>query len=223
MEDQDRPVLTIGVVAEIVGVSVQTLRLWENKGLIKPTRKGKDRYYSESDLSKLKHIKYLLHEKKLNTYGVKELLKSDDFSFEDSRKDIHHSHSTDQNVTRAGHTILIIDDDSDQINIVKTILESNDFNVITATSGKEGLAKLEIKMPDLVILDIMIPDFDGIEIFKTIKNNPTTKNTPVIFISSIPENIRHKLGIDNLNYDAFLEKPSRPSEILANIKNLLEK
>ena len=67
MEDSSRPVFTIGVVADIIGVSVQTLRLWDQKGLIMPSRKGKDRYYSSDDLKRLKYIKYLLNEKKLNT------------------------------------------------------------------------------------------------------------------------------------------------------------
>ncbi|HDL63862.1 MAG TPA: MerR family transcriptional regulator [Proteobacteria bacterium] len=73
-EDHNRPIFTIGIVADMLGVTQATLRIWEKKGLIKPQRLGKNRFYSYRDLDRLKEIKHLLQEKKLNIAGVKNIL-----------------------------------------------------------------------------------------------------------------------------------------------------
>ncbi len=65
---------TIGIVAELVGVTPTTLRIWEKKGLIKPKRRGNNRYYSCRDLERLKEIRHLLQRKRMNIAGVKNLL-----------------------------------------------------------------------------------------------------------------------------------------------------
>ncbi|MFH1037398.1 MAG: MerR family transcriptional regulator [PVC group bacterium] len=69
-----RPLFTIGIVADTIGVTQTTLRIWEKKGLIKPQRRGKNRYYSYRDLERLKEIRHLLQVKKMNIAGVKYLL-----------------------------------------------------------------------------------------------------------------------------------------------------
>lgn len=74
VSDYYKATYPIGVVAEIIGVCARTLRLWEKKGLILPQRRGKNRYYSQADLDRLKYIKHLLEEENLNTYGVKKIL-----------------------------------------------------------------------------------------------------------------------------------------------------
>lgn len=224
MEDSKRPMLTIGVVADILGVSVQTLRLWENKGLINPARKGKDRYYSEDDLNLLKRIKYLLHEKKLNTYGVKELLskpggldKEGEAPFSTDAADAQTAQAPDAGLK----TVLIIDDDPGYTSIVKTVLEKEGFRVMTAVTGRDGLARAETDSPDLVILDIMIPDLDGMEVCRALKGNSATSSIPVIISSSMPDNFKIKLNVNELPADAFLMKPPRPSEMLAEVKRLV--
>jgi CheY-like chemotaxis protein len=224
MDESRRPILSIGVVAEILSVSVQTLRLWETKGLISPSRKGKDRYYSEEDLNRLKYIKHLLHEKKLNTYGVREVLLKEGWALNDPIEDKTEQDDSELDAhaeAGLGKTILVVDDDPDHSSILKTVLERNGFHVVTAISGREGLAKIETASPDLVILDIMIPDVDGIEICKGIKGNPVTSALPVFIMTSMPENIRTKFGISELPGDAFAQKPIQPSEVIREIKRLL--
>ena len=225
MSESQRPILTIGVVAEIIGVSVQTLRLWEVKGLVMPARKGKDRYYSEEDLSRLKHVKYLLHEKKLNTYGVREVLIKEGYSVGETSEEkldaLWEEEGKPPEPSGEGKTILIIDDDPDHLNILRTIVERNGYKAVTAATGRDGLAKIETQTPDLLILDIMIPDMDGLEICRKVKKNKVTASVPVIMVSSMPENIREKFGIGELPGDAFVQKPVRPSEILKEIENLI--
>ncbi|MFH1594611.1 MAG: MerR family transcriptional regulator [Candidatus Omnitrophota bacterium] len=70
------PVYTIGIAAKLLKVCSATLRIWEKKGLIKPTRLGKNRFYSQYDIEQLEYIKMLLQEKRLNIEGVREILKS---------------------------------------------------------------------------------------------------------------------------------------------------
>ncbi len=225
MDESQRPILTIGVVAEILGVSVQTLRLWETKGLVTPARKGKDRYYSEEDLTRLKYIKHLLHEKKLNTYGVREVLLKEGYSLGEAKDDKPEAEWDEgeraDEAAGDGKTVLVIDDDPDHLNIMKTILERNGYHAMTAANGRDGMAKIETHTPDLLILDIMIPDMDGLEICRRVKKSKQTASVPVIMVSSMPENIREKFGIGELPGDAFVQKPVRPSEILKEIKRLL--
>jgi len=70
------PVYTIGIAAKLLKVCLETLRIWERKGLIKPSRLGKNRFYSEWDIDRLKYIKKLLQEEKVNIKGVKNILKA---------------------------------------------------------------------------------------------------------------------------------------------------
>lgn len=239
MEDSSMPVFTIGVIADIIDVSVQTLRLWENKGLIKPSRKGKDRYYSQDDLKKLKYIKYLLSEKKLNTYGVKELLEKEGWQHFDDGSDAaaREPSAADKPADKFEANgrkpaapslhdrkrILIIDDDFDHVSVVKTILESENYEVLTALSGRDGLEKAKKERPDLVLLDIMIPDLDGIEICKNLKGSPEYKSIPICIVSTIPENMRGKFGLNGheLPADAFHNKPIRPGQLLETVRKIV--
>lgn len=70
----NRPLFTIGIVADIIGVTQTTLRIWEKKGLIIPQRLGKNRYYSYCDLDRLKEIRHFLQVKKMNIAGVRNVL-----------------------------------------------------------------------------------------------------------------------------------------------------
>ncbi len=73
-ENYNQPLFTIGIVADMIGVTQTTLRIWEKKELIKPGRLGKNRYYSYCDLDRLKQIHHLLQEKRMNIVGVKNVL-----------------------------------------------------------------------------------------------------------------------------------------------------
>jgi len=75
-EDEMMPVYTIGIAAEFLAVCPATLRIWEKKGIVKPARIGKNRFYSKYDIDRLECIKYLLHEMRINIAGVKEILGS---------------------------------------------------------------------------------------------------------------------------------------------------
>ncbi len=75
-EQETLPVYTIGIAAKLLGVCPATLRLWETKGIIKPSRIGKNRFYSKRDIDRLEYVKCLLQKRKINVAGVKEILDS---------------------------------------------------------------------------------------------------------------------------------------------------
>lgn len=114
-------------------------------------------------------------------------------------------------------TIMVIDDSIVIRKMIEIALEEEDFNIITAMSGKEGLETIEKESPNLVILDMMLPDMNGIDVLKTIK---TEKNLPVIMLSGkdSPQLIESakEIGVDD-----FLPKPFRDEELVEKVKTLI--
>jgi DNA-binding response OmpR family regulator len=81
--------------------------------------------------------------------------------------------------------ILIIEDDKFLARMLGRMLESHNYDIIMAGTGKEGLLKAASQLPDLVLLDIMLPDIDGFDVLETIKNEAATQKTPVIILSNL--------------------------------------
>jgi CheY-like chemotaxis protein len=117
-----------------------------------------------------------------------------------------------------GKTIMVIDDSIVIRKMVEIALEEDDFRIVTATSGKEGMTVLDAESPDLVILDMMLPDMNGIDVLKTIK---ASKGIPVIMLSGkdSPQLIETAKGV---GADDFLPKPFRDEELVEKVKNLLK-
>ncbi len=115
-------------------------------------------------------------------------------------------------------TVMIIDDSIVIRKMIEIALEDEDYNIVTAISGKEGLETIEKEKPNLVILDMMLPDMNGIEVLKTIK---TEKKLPVIMLSGkdSPQLIEtaKEVGVDD-----FLPKPFRDEELVEKVKTLIE-
>lgn len=84
-----------------------------------------------------------------------------------------------------GKKILIVDDDSVNLKILMKIFDGNEYSIIQASGGSEAVKLAKNTHPDLIILDIMMPDMDGGEVASTLKNAPSTKNIPIIFLSSL--------------------------------------
>jgi len=115
-------------------------------------------------------------------------------------------------------TIMVIDDSIVIRKMIEIALEEEDFNIVTAISGKEGLETIEKENPNLVILDMMLPDMNGIDVLKTIKSE---RNLPVIMLSGkdSPQLIEtaKEIGVDD-----FLPKPFRDEELVEKVKTLVE-
>lgn len=127
------------------------------------------------------------------------------------------------------YKILIVDDDPDIQNALTTILEVNDFEVITADDGIEGLAKLREVKPDLMILDLLMPKMDGFAVCKELKDPRWSKygDIPILILSSVREETsrrRYELetGME-LGVNDYVEKPIVPAILLERVQKLLIK
>ncbi|MDJ0682496.1 MAG: response regulator [Xenococcaceae cyanobacterium MO_167.B52] len=118
--------------------------------------------------------------------------------------------------------ILIIDDEEDVKAIAQMGLEmAASWEVITASSGQEGLEIAETKQPDVILLDLMMPDWDGKETLKQLKNNPNTATIPVIFMTAKTESAIAS-EIENLEIIGMITKPFRPLQLPEKIDQILQ-
>ena len=122
--------------------------------------------------------------------------------------------------------ILIVDDDPDVIFAMTAFLESEGFEVVSAKSGLEGIQRVQLDKPDLVLLDLMMEKYDtGFNVAKTIKGDPATRDIPIIMVSAVREVTG--FGFDQrrdghwMKTAAFMEKPYQPEIVLQKIRELL--
>ncbi|MDI6605186.1 MAG: response regulator transcription factor [Thermoanaerobacteraceae bacterium] len=119
-------------------------------------------------------------------------------------------------------TILVIEDESHILELLKYNLEAAGYNVELADNGKEGLEKCFECLPDLVLLDLMLPDMDGFDICKTIKRDEQCKNIPIIMLTAKSEEFDKVLGLE-LGAEDYITKPFSIRELLARIKVVLRR
>ena len=116
--------------------------------------------------------------------------------------------------------ILVVDDTPKNVTMLADILTFKGYGVVTAYGGKDALAKLESERPDLVLLDVMMPDLNGYEVCRAIRANPATEMLPVIMVTALDPASERVKGIE-AGADDFLSKPISQPELLARVKSLL--
>ena len=125
-----------------------------------------------------------------------------------------------------GKKILIVDDDYEQIDFASTVLEENGYISIGATNGIEGMEKVKSEKPDLIVLDILMPEKSGITMFRELRTNEKTKNIPVIVVTGISkgEQFQERIMGQASNIPApegYIQKPMKPRAILKLVNGLL--
>ncbi|MDP2912016.1 MAG: response regulator [Candidatus Omnitrophota bacterium] len=117
--------------------------------------------------------------------------------------------------------ILIIDDEEDIQKLLKIRLEQDSFAVVTAGDGASGAKIAEQEMPDLILMDIMMPNVDGYSCLKEIRNNQKTKNIPVIMLSGKEEEkVRDLFAFQKIS--GYVEKPFELDNLVAKVKEVLK-
>ena len=120
----------------------------------------------------------------------------------------------------SGKKVLLIDDERDLVDLVKMRLEANQYDVLTAFDGVEGVAMAQTNQPNLILLDVMMPKMDGMEALRQLKHNEKTRPIPVIMLtakSDTPSIFRaQELGAKD-----YFTKPFEADELLAFIKRYL--
>ena len=116
--------------------------------------------------------------------------------------------------------ILIVDDEVSILVPLKFLLEKNNYSIAVAQSGKDALDRIRAEKPDLILLDIMLPDLDGYEIFQLIRENRAWDDIKVIYLTAKNRDLDIAKGL-NLGVDAYITKPFSNAELLAQINQLL--
>ncbi|OGV37655.1 MAG: hypothetical protein A2020_14885 [Lentisphaerae bacterium GWF2_45_14] len=125
-----------------------------------------------------------------------------------------------ETVQKKGCRILVVDDNPENIRLTGTILRDNGFLVSIASDGNQALKIMQRNLPDLILLDIIMPEMDGFETCKRLKDNPVTKDIPIIFMSALIETVDKVKGFNAGGVD-YLTKPADPEEMLARINTHL--
>lgn len=117
--------------------------------------------------------------------------------------------------------VVYIEDDPEMIDLVVMILSRRGFAVKGAHGGRNGLDLVIKELPDLVLLDLMMPGMDGWEVYQQLKANETTRNIPIIIITAKAQAIDRVLGLHIAKVDDYIAKPFRPQELLDSIDRVL--
>ena len=118
--------------------------------------------------------------------------------------------------------ILIIEDERDILQLVKLYLEKEGFRTVTATSGAEGLDSAKQSKPDLIVLDLMLPEIDGLEVCKRLRSAPETAMLPIIMLTAKAEESDQVIGLE-LGADDYVTKPFSPKALVARVKALFRR
>lgn len=116
--------------------------------------------------------------------------------------------------------ILIIDDDLDTLRLVGLMLQRQGYQISAATNGQQGLEKAFEEDPDLILLDVMMPDMDGYEVTRRLRQNPSTLQTPILMFTAKTQLDDKVIGFE-VGANDYLTKPAHPSELQARVKTLL--
>lgn len=119
--------------------------------------------------------------------------------------------------------ILCIEDEPEMINLVRLILERQGYEVLGAVGGTEGLRILKSDQPDLILLDLMMPDIEGWEVYRQIKSDPGLAAIPVIVVTAKAQSIDKVLGLHIAKVEDYITKPFGSQELTESVRKVLEK
>ncbi|EGW38324.1 response regulator transcription factor [Desulfosporosinus sp. OT] len=119
-------------------------------------------------------------------------------------------------------TILVVDDEEPILELLRFNLEKEGYQVSVAKDGKEALESIEKELPNLLVLDVMLPGMDGLEVCRILRLNPKFQQIPIIMLTAKGEEIDTVLGLE-LGADDYMTKPFSPRELLARIKARLRR
>ena len=117
--------------------------------------------------------------------------------------------------------VLCIEDHPEMIDLVRLILERRGYIVDGAVGGREGLEAIERRPPDLILLDLMMPDMDGWEVFRQVKAREGWKDLPIVVITAKAQEIDKVLGLQIAGVDDYITKPFAPSDLIRSVERFL--
>jgi two-component system phosphate regulon response regulator PhoB len=118
--------------------------------------------------------------------------------------------------------ILVVDDEPDALELIEVNLKAAGFEVVSAANGRVALEKARANAPALILLDVMLPEVDGLEVCKNLRRDPKTTGIPIIMLTARAAELDRVLGLE-LGADDYVTKPFSPRELILRIKNLLKR
>src|SRR5271163_1222717 len=118
--------------------------------------------------------------------------------------------------------ILVVDDEPEAVELIEFNLKQSGYTVNTAGDGAEALKKARSQTPDLIVLDVMLPEMDGFEICKSLRLDSGTAKIPIIMLTAKAAEIDRVLGLE-LGADDYLTKPFSPRELVLRVKKVLQR
>ena len=122
--------------------------------------------------------------------------------------------------------ILVVDDDPDILDAITTILRTQPYSIDTARDGIECVDKVRANVPDLIVLDLLMPNKDGFAVVRELRDNPRYAKVPILILTSVREDAsRRRYELETglaMDVQDYLEKPVSPADLLERVSNLLE-
>ncbi len=118
--------------------------------------------------------------------------------------------------------ILVVDDEPEAVELVEFNLRQAGFDVVTAADGAEALKRARALLPSLIVLDLMLPEVDGLEVCKMLRHDPATAALPIVMVTARAAEIDRILGLE-LGADDYITKPFSPRELILRIKKILQR
>jgi DNA-binding response OmpR family regulator len=124
--------------------------------------------------------------------------------------------------SRVRPKILVVDDEPEAVELIEFNLQQAGFDVVTASDGAEAVKKARSELPSLVILDLMLPEVDGLEACRMLRRDPATASVPIIMLTAKAAEIDRILGLE-LGADDYVTKPFSPRELVLRVKKILQR
>ncbi len=118
--------------------------------------------------------------------------------------------------------VLIVEDDKDILELLSYNMQASCFDVLTSRDGFDALSVARQNLPDLILLDLMLPNLDGFEVCKELKRDPETKNIPILMLTARGEEVDRIVGLE-LGADDYVVKPFSPRELILRIRAILRR
>ena len=119
--------------------------------------------------------------------------------------------------------LVYIEDEQEMIDLVRLIMARRGFEVLGANGGRDGLALIRENLPDLVLLDLMMPDMDGWDVYQQMKAEENLRDIPVIVITAKAQSIDKVLGLHIAKVDDYISKPFSPTELVESIEKVISR
>jgi DNA-binding response OmpR family regulator len=123
-------------------------------------------------------------------------------------------------VVESNKKIVYIEDEQEMIDLVSLILSRKGYKVVGANGGREGLEIVQQELPDLVLLDLMMPGMDGWDVYQQLKAEENTREIPVIVITAKAQSIDKVLGLHIAKVDDYISKPFSPQDLVKSIERV---